>query len=89
MLRSFDAIARHGIVINDLRRSVVSWLGVALLTRLFSRSAMIKSDAPLSVRRGFTRDELARLCQPLPSATFTIQRTWAFRWLVCVIRRHA
>ena len=89
MLVSLHAIARHGIVINDLRRSVISYLGVALLTRLFSRSATIKNDAPLSVRRGFTRNELKRLCLSLPSASFTVQRTWAFRWLVCVIKDHA
>ncbi len=89
VLPSLHAIARHGVVINDLRRSVVSWIGVALLTRMFSRSEMIRHDAPLSVRRGFTRGELTRLCSALASGSFTIQRTWAFRWLVCVIKNHA
>jgi 2-polyprenyl-3-methyl-5-hydroxy-6-metoxy-1,4-benzoquinol methylase len=78
--------ARYGIVINDLRRSIFSYLGILLLTRIFSRSAMVKNDGPLSVRRGFTRNEVIRLCASIPSASYTIRRTWAFRWLVCIVK---
>jgi 2-polyprenyl-3-methyl-5-hydroxy-6-metoxy-1,4-benzoquinol methylase len=88
ILPSLYSTARYGIVINDLRRSVIAYLGILLLTRLFSRSAMVKNDGPLSVRRGFTRSELVRLCASLPSASYTIQRTWAFRWLVCIVKQH-
>ncbi|MDE3058122.1 MAG: methyltransferase domain-containing protein [Bacteroidota bacterium] len=83
---SLYSVARQGIIINDLRRSVLSYYGIMLLTRLFSRSAMVKNDGPISVRRGFMRNELARLCASLPSASYTIQRTWAFRWLVCIVK---
>ncbi len=85
---SLYSIARQGIIINDLRRSVFSYYGIMLLTRLFSRSAMVKNDGPISVRRGFVRNELARLCASLPSASYTIQRTWAFRWLVCIVKNN-
>lgn len=84
ILPSLYSTARYGIVINDLRRSVFAYLGIFLLTRVFSRSTMVKNDGPLSVRRGFTRSELVRLCESLPSAIYTIHRTWAFRWLVCL-----
>ena len=84
ILRSLISVARYGIVINDLRRSVFAYIGITLVTRLFSRSAMVKHDGPLSVRRGFTKKELQRLCAALSSASFTIQRRWAFRWLVCI-----
>jgi 2-polyprenyl-3-methyl-5-hydroxy-6-metoxy-1,4-benzoquinol methylase len=84
ILPSLYSISRYGIVINDLRRSVFAYLGIFLLTQLFSRSVMVKNDGPLSVRRGFTRRELVRLCESLPSASYTIRRTWAFRWLICI-----
>jgi 2-polyprenyl-3-methyl-5-hydroxy-6-metoxy-1,4-benzoquinol methylase len=87
LLPKLYSIARYGIVINDLRRSLVAYAGIAMLTRLFSRSAMVKHDAPLSVRRGFARNELAQFCAMLPSARTTIRRRWAFRWLVCVVKR--
>ncbi|MGD1045016.1 MAG: methyltransferase domain-containing protein [Bacteroidota bacterium] len=86
ILPSLYSTARFGIVINDLRRSLFAYLGIYLLTRLFSRSVMVKNDGPLSVRRGFTRSELLRLCASLPSASYTVQRTWAFRWLVCIVK---
>jgi 2-polyprenyl-3-methyl-5-hydroxy-6-metoxy-1,4-benzoquinol methylase len=84
ILPSLYSKARCGIVINDLRRSVFAYIGIFLLTQLFSRSSMVKNDGPLSVRRGFTRGELVRLCSLLPASSYTIQRTWAFRWLVCI-----
>lgn len=84
ILPSLYAVSRYGIIINDLRRSVFAYFGIFLLTQVFSRSAMVKNDGPLSVRRGFTRSELVRFCESLPSASYTIHRTWAFRWLVCL-----
>ena len=78
--------ARLGIVINDLRRSGLSWMGIALLTRLFSRSEMVKHDAPLSVHRGFSRKELVELTNVLPHTIINIRRRWAFRWLVCIAK---
>ena len=86
VLNAIYTVARCGIVINDLRRTVFSYYAMILLTRLFSRSAMVKNDGPISVRRGFTRDELVQLCSALPRASFTIRRTWAFRWHVCIVK---
>ena len=86
VLKVLYTAARYGIVINDLRRTLFSYYAMILLTRLFSKSDMVKNDGPISVRRGFTRDELVRLCSALPSASFTIRRTWAFRWNVCIAK---
>jgi ubiquinone/menaquinone biosynthesis C-methylase UbiE len=86
VLNAIYTVARCGVVINDLRRTVFSYYAMILLTRLFSRSAMVKNDGPISVRRGFTRDELVQLCSGLPTASYTIRRTWAFRWHVCIVK---
>lgn len=84
IVQSAFSIARHGIIINDLRRSVFAYLGIAILTRFFSRSWMVKHDAPLSVRKGFTKYELQALCGSLSPVSIKIYRRWAFRWLVCI-----
>ncbi len=84
IVRSLLAVARYGIVINDLRRSVFAYLGITLLTRLFSQSDMVKHDGPLSVSKGFTKKELQQLFSTLSSVSISIRRRWAFRWLVCI-----
>lgn len=55
-LREFDRIARRGIIINDLlrRRRALFWIG---LFTLFA-NRYVKTDGPLSVRRGFTVPEV-------------------------------
>jgi ubiquinone/menaquinone biosynthesis C-methylase UbiE len=84
LMQSFSRIAKHGILINDLRRSWLALIGIKILTLLFSRSGMVKHDAPLSVQRGFTKDELLQLVKQCSFEHFTIKRTWAFRWLVII-----
>ncbi len=82
-------ISRHGVVINDLRRSLFAYIGIAVLTRLFSRSEMVKNDGPISVRRGFVLEELKQVCSQIPSAACSIRRMWAFRWCVTIHKEHA
>jgi SAM-dependent methyltransferase len=84
LMQSFMRVARRGIIINDLRRSALALFGIKILTILFSRSGMVQHDAPLSVQRGFTRSELLRILSLCSIQKFTLQRTWAFRWLVVV-----
>ena len=78
------ALSRYGMVINDLRRSTPALAGISILTRIFSHSAMVKNDAPLSVRRAFDRDDIERICSYVPDGNIVIRRKWAFRWLVCI-----
>ena len=61
VLGAMARAGRAGVVVNDLHRSVWAWLAIWLLTHLFSRNRMIRSDAPLSVRRGFRAAELRAL----------------------------
>ncbi|HEX2865723.1 MAG TPA: methyltransferase domain-containing protein [Ignavibacteriales bacterium] len=82
ILNCAKEVAACGIVINDLRRSVFALWGIKILTLLFSRSRMIRNDAPLSVKRGFIKSELKRILSFVNGCSFTIRRKWAFRWLV-------
>ena len=84
VLRTIYSLARWGIVINDLQRHPVAYHSIAWLARCLSKSRLIKNDAPLSVLRAFTREELAGLVAGagLPSARITWR--WAFRWQVIV-----
>ena len=82
LLDEWSRVARVGIVINDLQRSVFAFLGITLLTQLFSHSVMVRHDAPVSVRRGFVKEELNEITSMFRRVSITWH--WAFRWLVSI-----
>lgn len=53
--------ARIGVVVNDLHRHPVAWIGIRVATQLLSRNRMIRHDGPLSVQRGFQAADFMRL----------------------------
>ncbi len=76
--------AKRAVVINDLRRSIFAYAGIFLLTRLFSKSEMVKNDGPVSVKRGFIKSELRSILSKIKIEKYVIKRRWAFRWLVII-----
>jgi ubiquinone/menaquinone biosynthesis C-methylase UbiE len=78
------SICNKAIVINDLRRSVLAYAGIKILTSLFSKSKMVKNDGPLSVEKGFVRSELENIIHEAGFKNYSIKRKWAFRWLVII-----
>jgi SAM-dependent methyltransferase len=83
-LQALARAARLGVVVNDLERSVLAWLGIRLGTLLLSRNRMIRHDAPLSVARGFRAEDLWRL-RALPGLErLTFHRRLLWRWLLII-----
>ena len=71
-----------GFFINDLHRNWIAYYVIKLLTALFSKSYLVKNDAPLSVARGFTRKEWKQLFEQSGISNYSIQWKWAFRHLI-------
>jgi SAM-dependent methyltransferase len=61
LLREMARVARRGIVVNDLVRGRIAWLGAWLLSHLATTNRYTRHDASLSVRRAYTVDELTAL----------------------------
>ena len=61
LLREMNRVARRGIVVNDLIRGRLAWVGAWLLSHLATRNRYTRHDAPLSVRRAYTVAELTAL----------------------------
>lgn len=61
VLGEMGRVARRGIVVNDLLRGRLAWLGAWLLSHLATRNRYTRYDAPLSVRRAYTVPELTSL----------------------------
>lgn len=74
---------RHGIIINDLRRSVFALSGIKILTALFSKSDFVRNDGPLSVKKGFVKSELKKILEEM-NLDYEIKYRWAFRWLLVI-----
>lgn len=70
------------MVINDVHRHWFAFYSIKWLTKLLSRSAMVKHDAPVSVGRAFTRSELKGILQQAGFSNYSIRWCWAFRWQV-------
>lgn len=85
-LRAMCAHARIGVVVNDLHRHPLAYHAIRLLTRLFAKSPMIRHDAPLSVLRGFTRDELLEAASLAGVLAPRLRWRWAFRWQLVFLR---
>ncbi len=84
MFRWMRTHARNGFFINDLHRHPVAYYAIRILTTIFSRSYLVKNDAPLSVLRGFKRKELKIILDKAGIPNYTIRWKWAYRWLVIV-----
>jgi len=72
------------LVINDLQRNWFAYYSIQFLTRIFSKSYLVKNDAPLSVLRGFKKLELLDILQNSGAKNYTIRYKWAFRYEVIV-----
>ena len=74
--------ARLGFFINDLQRHWLAYYLIRLLTQVFSKSYLVKNDAPLSVARGFKKREWQSLFSKTALINCEIRWKWAFRYLI-------
>lgn len=87
LFKSLKEQARQKIIINDLHRHWLAYYSIKILTALFSKSSMVKFDAPLSVLRGFTRKELVSILAEAGITRYTLYWRWAFRWQLVIDTR--
>jgi len=71
-----------GFFISDLHRHPFAYYSIKWLTALFSKSYLVKNDAPLSVLRGFKRRELEMFNVKCSMLKAQLKWKWAFRWLL-------
>lgn len=84
MLKWMYQNSELGFFIGDLHRHPLAYYSIKLLTTLFSKSHLVKNDAPLSVNRGFTKSEWKTLLQKAGITDYSIKWKWAFRHLIVV-----
>lgn len=70
------------LLVNDLHRNWMAYYSIKYLTALFSKSYLVKNDAPISVLRGFKKKELIRLLKQSGFENYSVNWKWAFRYTV-------
>jgi ubiquinone/menaquinone biosynthesis C-methylase UbiE len=83
-LLRFCATRGCTLVINDLERNPLAFYSIKLLTRLFSKSYLVKNDAPLSVLRGFKKNEWRLILDQAGAKNYSLKNKWAFRHQIIV-----
>lgn len=83
-LINFSVENKSILVINDLERNPLAYYSIKWLTSLFSKSYLVKNDAPLSVLRGFKKKEWISILEKSKANYYSIKNKWAFRHLIIV-----
>jgi 2-polyprenyl-3-methyl-5-hydroxy-6-metoxy-1,4-benzoquinol methylase len=82
LLKCMQRSASLGVILNDLHRHPVAYYSIKWITALFSKSRLVQYDAPVSVAKAFTRDELRNRLLNVGISEYRISWQWAFRYLV-------
>jgi ubiquinone/menaquinone biosynthesis C-methylase UbiE len=79
VLAELDRVARHAVVVSDLRRSWVAAAGFWIVAHVLRFHRVTRHDGVVSVLRGFTTAELRRHVQAATGSTPTVRRRLGFR----------
>ena len=87
LLREMARVAGRGVVVNDLSRGWLPWLGAWLTLHAITRNRFTLHDGPLSVRRAYTVDEARQLLAQADLRVVDEQAGFAgHRWALAAVR---
>jgi len=73
-------VSRRGVVVNDTRRHILPLLFILLLCAIRVFGRITRSDAPGSIRRGYTTGEVEAIVARVNAARKQVVRAWPFRF---------
>ena len=82
MIKWMKSNSNIGFFINDLHRYPLAYHFIKIATRVFSKSYLVKNDAPVSVLRGFKKNDWKNIFKNAGIQKFSIKWKWAFRYLI-------
>jgi len=88
-LSQLDQAARLGVVVTDLRRSLLAAAGFALAGRVLGFHDVTRQDGQISIRRGFTAAELGRLLASAGIRNAVVRRRAGWRLVAYWRTQHA
>ena len=82
LLTEMVRVSRGIIVVSDLRRSLPAYLGARVLAGVAWKNKLTRHDGPLSVERGFTKEELLDLGRQASVPALRVRAHGPFRWVL-------
>lgn len=86
ILNNLSCIAQSAIVINDLQRSKLAYYLFKGFSTIFMNTDIAKNDGLISIKSGFSRNDLKNFSRLLHRWEHEFSRKWLFRYL-WVMRR--
>ena len=80
MLLEALRVARRGVIINDTRRHYIPFLVVKIIGWLRMTGRITRNDAPASVLRGYTPEEVGEIAFRVSAKRVDVVRAWPFRF---------
>ena len=86
LLEKMAAATKHLLIVNDLRRCYAGLLLAHVACRLLTRSRVVHTDGPRSVRAAFTSEEMQVLARRAGLNDTYVAHRWPCRFL-CTWRK--
>lgn len=84
LLQRMHMLCSTAVIVNDLHRHPIAYHSIRLLTRIFSKSYLVKYDAPLSVARAFKRQDWQYILPAAGIKLYSLRWNWAWRWQLII-----
>jgi ubiquinone/menaquinone biosynthesis C-methylase UbiE len=79
LLADFARIAKRAVIVNDLVRNLVPYYFTKIAGPFLAASFLTRNDAPVSVLRGFTRQEIGALARRAGLRDLEVKRLFPYR----------
>jgi 2-polyprenyl-3-methyl-5-hydroxy-6-metoxy-1,4-benzoquinol methylase len=84
LIRRMQSLCTRYTLINDIHRHWLAYYSIKWITAVFSKTFLVRYDAPLSVARSLTKKEWQLILEKAGIKHYTIKWMWAWRWQIIV-----
>jgi ubiquinone/menaquinone biosynthesis C-methylase UbiE len=85
LLYSMAAVARHGVVVNDLVRGRLHYYAARLVLPVVARNHVTRHDGPLSVLRAYSVEEVREMARLAGLAHAHVDTTLGYRFVLVYV----
>lgn len=87
LVKRMHQLASQNVVINDLHRNWFAYYSIKVITSIFSKTYLVKYDAPLSVARSLSRKEWQIILAKAGITNYRLKWMWAWRWQLIINKK--